>query len=137
MALLVAMFITHAVRERQPSFMLAGSGVFQYLVNLAFFLPIVQDPDASWGWPVTIGCLQWNALGLAAYALVWLGMRRWVEGREDPPTQSVFDQHLVAQVIAVVVSLIALTGLATGVVIWLPNKLAPFEGFGTWTSFLA
>ncbi len=87
LALLVAVLIAHAVREKKTSLMLAASGVFQYLVNLAYFLPILKDPAAKADWPVVIGCFQWNSLGLAIFALGWLGVRRWVDVRHSADSQ--------------------------------------------------
>ncbi|MEO8493735.1 MAG: hypothetical protein ABI614_01590 [Planctomycetota bacterium] len=136
LALLVAVLIAHAVREKQSSLMLAGSGVFQYLVNLAYFLPVLKDPAVRFDWPVVIGCLQWNSLGLAAFALAWLGARRWVEPRDRADSHDAFDRCLVVQVIAAIVAVTATTGLATAVVIESPGDLTRYAELGGWLSYL-
>lgn len=136
LGLLASVLIAHAVREKKTSLMLAGSGVIQYLVNLAYFLPILKDPVARLDWRVVIGCLQWNSLGLAAFALAWLGARRWVESREKTSPQATFDRCLVVQVVAAVVAVTATTGLGTAVVIASPGDLTRFAELGSWLSYL-
>ncbi|MDA1049784.1 MAG: hypothetical protein O3C40_04815 [Planctomycetota bacterium] len=136
LGLLAAVLIAHAVREKKTSLMLAGSGVFQYLVNLAYFLPILKDPTARLDWSVVIGCLQWNSLGLAVFALAWLSVRRWVEPRDSAVPQGTFDRCLVAQVVAAIVAVTATTGLATAVVVETPGNLTRFAELGSWLSYL-
>lgn len=137
LGLLTAVLITHAVREKKTSLMLAGSGVFLYLVNLAYFLPILRDPTAALDWPVTIGCMQWNSVGLAVYALGWIGMRRWLESRDDDTIQLVTDPYLLRQRAAVVWALAIMTGLASVVIVFTPDDLADFADLGSWLSYTA
>jgi len=136
LALLVAVLITHAVREKQTILMLAGSGVFQYLVNLAYFLPILKDPSARFDWPVAIGCLQWNSLGLALFAIGWLGVRRWVDVRHHANSQQAFDRCLVVQVIAALAMASATASLATAFVVSTPDDLTRCTELGNWLSYL-
>ncbi|MBL7038828.1 MAG: hypothetical protein ISR77_09380 [Pirellulaceae bacterium] len=68
--MLVAVFVGHALRERSAAYALAGSGLLQYVVSLAYLLsPSSESPELFWA-----GFLQWNATALAGYALVWLAL---------------------------------------------------------------
>ncbi|MBC8354714.1 MAG: hypothetical protein H8E66_22265 [Planctomycetes bacterium] len=141
LALLSAMLIAHAVREKKTTLMLAASGVFQYLVNLAYLLPILKDPGAKLDWSVVIGCLQWNALGLAVFALAWLSVRPWLDTRHRVTSPGAtlpdtFDRCLVIQVVAALVAVTATTGLATAVVVASPQNLTRFGDLGSWLSYL-
>ncbi|MEX2176329.1 MAG: hypothetical protein WD872_18345 [Pirellulaceae bacterium] len=76
---LVAVLLAYAVRERQAGFALGGSAVFQLAANLAFLLYVTTTPalPPAIRW---IEWLQWNSIAAGAYALVWLGLRRWIPG---------------------------------------------------------
>ena len=136
LASLVAMLVTHAVREKKTELMLAASAVFQYLVNLAYFLPILKDPNANFDWPTAIGCLQWNALGLAVFALGWLSVRRWVDVGHNDDSRAAFDRCLVAQIVAALAAATTTGGLAAATVISVPSDLTRFIELGSWLSYL-
>ena len=70
---LVAVLVGHAIRERRTAYMLAGSVLLQFVTCLAFALQAsAQSPS------FLIELLQWNAVSLGGYALVWLGLQRWM-----------------------------------------------------------
>ncbi|MDP6442315.1 MAG: hypothetical protein QGG36_02910 [Pirellulaceae bacterium] len=134
--LLSAALVAHAVREKRPQLMLLGSAVFQYLVNLGYFLPILKDPAAQLDWAAAIGCLQWNAIGLASYTLVWLAIRRWVEPRRGSEVGRL-EEFLAAQTCAVAASLTLIAGMATAVVVVWPEDLTASADLGGWPSYVA
>jgi len=136
LGLLAATLVVHALRERNSHFMLGGSAVSLYLVNLAYFLPILQSPTATFGWSVLVGCLQWNALGLAVYTLAWLGMRPWLVRRGQPSSES-RDPPLAVQVGATVLAIGAVAALATAAVVVTPADLTPFTSLGSWPTYAA
>jgi hypothetical protein len=79
---IVGVLVGYALRERHPGYALGGSAVFQLAVNLAFLLHVAYgeklSPAARWAeW------LQWNAIGAAGFAIVWLGLARRMTPRED------------------------------------------------------
>ena len=74
---LVAVLLGYALRERRAAFAMGGSAVFQLAINLAFLLYVTRTP-AQPAAVRTIEWLQWNSLAAGAYALVWLGLRRWI-----------------------------------------------------------
>jgi hypothetical protein len=92
---LVAVLLGYAIRERQPAFALGGSGVFQLAINLAFLLYVSKSPpqpDAV----RAIEWLQWNSLAAGGYALVWLGLRRWIATPGQLASRIMLDIQLAA-----------------------------------------
>jgi hypothetical protein len=69
---LVAVLVGHAIRDRQPRYLLAGSVLLQYVVCLAYALRISAASPGS-----LAELLQWNGIALAGYTLIWLALRRW------------------------------------------------------------
>ncbi len=144
LGLLVVVLVAFAARERNTRLMLSGSAVFQYLVNLAFFLPILRDPNAQFDSSVAIECLQWNSLGLSLYSLAWLGARRWIDAAGDRSDQGLvsegspgrLDSCLACQIVATVAVVALTTGLATVAVIASPHDLTPYSSLGGWLSYL-
>jgi hypothetical protein len=137
LGLLVTIFVAHALRAKNPQLMVAGSLAFQYLVNLAYFLPILKSGDASWNWPIVIGCLQWNSLGFAAFALLWLGLRRFIEPKQSLFRVSGTEGLLALQVFAAVGAAVAISALAVSATIASPDDLTSFRPLGGWASFVA
>ncbi|MDX1946404.1 MAG: hypothetical protein SFU86_13470 [Pirellulaceae bacterium] len=88
---LVAIFLAYAIRERRAAFALAGSGVFQLAINLAFLL-YANTPPSQPAIVRGVEWLQWNSLAAGAFALVWLSLGRWItpadgaEARREDPT---------------------------------------------------
>jgi hypothetical protein len=80
---LVAVLLGYALRERQAAFAMGGSVVFQLAINLAFLLYLTRSP-AQPQEVRTIEWLQWNSLAAGAYALIWLGLRRWITPASAP-----------------------------------------------------
>ncbi len=76
---LVVVLLGHALRERQPRFAVAGSVVLQYVVSLAFLLQ-VSPHQAGFA----AGLLQWNAVALAGYSLIWLALDRRMNPERAP-----------------------------------------------------
>lgn len=70
---LVAVLVGHAIRDRQPVYLLAGSVLLQYVVCLAYALRISAASPGS-----LAELLQWNGIALGGYALIWLALRRWL-----------------------------------------------------------
>lgn len=71
---LVTVLVGHAMREKRTAYMLAGSALLQFVTCLAFALHApAQSPS------FLVGLLQWNAVSLGAYALIWLGLQRWMQ----------------------------------------------------------
>jgi hypothetical protein len=71
--IVVAVLLGHAVREGIPGYALLSSIVFQYALTLAYALHgKVNQP----GFGAEV--LQWNATGLGAFSLLWLGLQRWL-----------------------------------------------------------
>jgi len=144
LALLVSVLVAFAVRERNARLMLSGSGVFQYLVNLAYFLPILCDSNSQFDWSVAIGCLQWNALGLAVYSLAWLAARRWIDAEDDRDNiasalaseNGELDKCIVVQIATTVIAVALTAGVATFAVIASPHDLSRFSSCGEWLSYL-
>ncbi len=88
---LVGVLLAYAVRERQAGFALAGSAVFQLAINLAFILHVTLSPLSLPAEVRSIEWFQWNATAAGAYALVWIGLGRWImpavdRSRSDPLT---------------------------------------------------
>ncbi|HEV7279860.1 MAG TPA: hypothetical protein VGN57_06560 [Pirellulaceae bacterium] len=137
LGLLVAIFVAHALRANNPLLMVAGSLAFQYLVNLGYFLPILKSSGASWDWPIAIGCLQWNALGLAAFALLWLGLRPLIEPRRRLPRFVGAEAFLALQVLAAVGVAAGTAALAMAATIAVPDDLTKFLALGSWPTFVA
>jgi hypothetical protein len=75
---LVGVLLAYAVRERQAGFALAGSAVFQLAINLAFILHVTLSPLSLPADVRAIEWFQWNAAAAGAYALVWIGLGRWI-----------------------------------------------------------
>jgi hypothetical protein len=75
---LVGVLLAYAVRERQAGFALAGSAVFQLAINLAFILHVTLSPLSLPNEVRAIEWFQWNAAAAGAYALIWIGLGRWI-----------------------------------------------------------
>jgi hypothetical protein len=71
---LVAVLLGHALREKRSGYALGGSTLFQYAICLAYMLRVEGSAPGF-----VAGILQWNAAGLAGYALLWLGLKPWME----------------------------------------------------------
>ena len=76
---LVAILLGYALRERQAGFALGGAAVSQLAVNLAYVLHVTSGQPADLR---SIEWLQWNSVAAGAYALVWLGLSRWIMPRD-------------------------------------------------------
>jgi hypothetical protein len=67
----------YALRDRKPMFALAGSFLTQMGVSLAYVLPKWQA-GLQIGFPEFAELLQYNALAISLYSLLWLALDRWV-----------------------------------------------------------
>jgi hypothetical protein len=145
--LLVAVLLAFAVRERQAGFALGGSAVFQLAVNLAFilFVTTAKSPFA----PAIQGImwLQWNAAAAGIYALVWLGLGRWIRRDGEQTTiaqQLALERPSLADILQWVQIALG-CALAIGLVAWailavVSNPrvaIAEAEVAGRWLSYFA
>ena len=67
----------YALRDRKPMFALAGSFLTQMGVSLAYVLPKWQA-GLQIGFPEFVELLQYNAMAISLYSLLWLALDRWV-----------------------------------------------------------
>lgn len=77
------------LRERQPSFVMAGSLVWQLMATLACVMPVLTS-GGTFDTLLGVQLLQFNALGLASYALLWLTCDPWLHLRDSdaPPVET-------------------------------------------------
>jgi hypothetical protein len=134
--LLVAVLLAFAVRERQAAFALGGSAVFQLAVNLAFILFVTTAATPFSPGVQGIMWLQWNAAGAGLYALVWLGLGRWIR-REDEP-RPLADTLQLVQIALGSAMVLGLAAWAILAVVTNP-RVATAEAavLGRWLSYLA
>jgi hypothetical protein len=129
---LVAVLLGYAIRERQPAFAMGGSGVFQLAINLAFMLYASKSTKPSD--VLALEWLQWNSLAAGAYALVWLGLRRWIA----PPGQLASRIMLDIQLGASGVTAAALAGSAAWMIFWYagspPHEISAVGGLLSYLS---
>ena len=71
---LVAVLVGHAIREKRAAYMLAGSVLLQFVTCLAFALKTSAQSPSFWA-----ELLQWNAVALGGYTVVWMGLQRWLQ----------------------------------------------------------
>jgi len=70
---LVAVLVGHAMRERNATYMLAGSVLLQFVASLACVLRVSPaSPE------FLAQLLQWNGVALSGYAVVWLTLQCWL-----------------------------------------------------------
>lgn len=119
-----------SLRERQPTLMLAGSGVFQLGLSLGCIMPVLTSGGALDG-SVVVQLCQWNAIGLGIYSLLWLAVQPWLGSALS------FLQVQLAMLIGATLGLVA---WASGAIVldeprpWLGDLISPL---GTWPSFAA
>lgn len=77
---LVAILTAYAVRERMGAYLMLASGLFQATVTLACLLALAPLNDAA---RLRVELLQWNAIGLGAFSLLWLALQRRVLPRGE------------------------------------------------------
>jgi len=114
--MLVAVFVGHALRERSAAYALAGSGLLQYVVSLAYLLGTSPNSPEFWA-----GFLQWNATALAGYALVWLALDYRIQAPGAQRTPLVIQMSAASVAIAVLAVWCAWTVFAT------PGSLTGYE----------
>lgn len=83
LSVLLVVLLGHAIRERRADFALLGSIILQYMVSLAFVLQVRPD-EAGFA----AGLLQWNAVALAGYALLWLSLHKRIAPAGAEPAAS-------------------------------------------------
>lgn len=71
---LVAVLVGHAIREKRTAYMLAGSVLLQFVTCLAFALKTPAQSPSFWS-----ELLQWNVAALGGFAILWLGLERWMQ----------------------------------------------------------
>ncbi len=135
---LVAALLGYAVRERQAGYALGGAAVFQLAINLAFILHVAltaRQPADVRG----VEWLQWNSVAAGIYALVWLGLARWI----TPPTAAELEKRIatllwvlpvgVGAVLAVALSAWAAVTIVDGP----QSPAAVIVPLGHWLSYAA
>ena len=130
---LVAVLLGYAIRERQPAFALGGSGVFQLAINLAFVLYVSKSPpqpDAV----RAIEWLQWNSLAAGAYALVWLGLRRWIAAPGQLASRIMLDIQLAAAGMTAAALAITAAWVIFSQPGSLPREIIPLGGLSSYLS---
>lgn len=111
LAALVISFVALALRQRETGLMMAGSLVWQLMAALACVMPVLTSGGA-FDTELTVRLLQYSALGLASYALVWLACDPWLHRRtsaEVPTGILAIDPWLTLQIVWM---LAAVAGLA-------------------------
>jgi len=116
LALLVAVLVGHALRERSATYALAGSVLLQYVISLAYLLSGSLDRLEFWA-----GLLQWNATALAGYALVWLALDYRIQ---RPGTQRTL---LMIQMSAAAVAITTMTIWCVLSVFLTPGRMTDYE----------
>jgi hypothetical protein len=85
MLVLSAILVAYAVRERAAAYMMLGSVLLQGTVTLACLLALSPLEDAP---RLRVELLQWNAAALGAFSLIWLALRRRVDGPQAPEAKA-------------------------------------------------
>lgn len=135
LGLVTAALLAFAARDSQPGFALAGSFCFQFLASLACLLPALTSgqpfDEAAW-----LLLLQWNAMALGVYALVWLALRQRIEGNARPLLsvgETVVTQIVFAVTATALVAVIAAVGVTHA-----PGSVGrQFSQLGEWRSYVA
>jgi hypothetical protein len=145
--LLVAVLLTFAVRERQAGFALGGSAVFQLAVNLAFILFVTTAETPLSPAIQGIMWLQWNAAAAGIYALVWLGLGRWIrrDGEQTAIAQDLASERPALADVLQWVQIALGSVLVIGLVAWAISavvsnpRVATAEAavVGRWLSYFA
>ena len=85
LAMLVVAMLVLAVREGSAVFALLGALVMECLIAMCVDMhTVATGAGRSFDWSVAM--LQWTAIGMGSYGLVWLGLSRWI-ARNTPETQ--------------------------------------------------
>ena len=149
LAIVTGTLLAYAVRERRAAFAGLGSFVFQYLASLACLLPVLSRGETLEG-ATWILLLQWNALALGIYSLIWLSLRNRIETKGAVN----FDEKIAdllgldelegslsvvsVQVLLAVLAVLVLAAWGAALIIAAPGVLTPtISQFGHWFSYLA
>ncbi len=85
LSMLVVAMLVLAVREGSGVFALLGALVTECLIAMCVDMhTVATGAGRSFDWSVAM--LQWTAIGMGSYGLVWLGLSRWI-ARNTPETQ--------------------------------------------------
>ena len=85
LAMLVVAMLVLAVREGSAVFALLGALVTECLIAMCVDMhAVATGAGRSFDWSVAL--LQWTAIGMGGYGLLWLGLSQWIE-RNTPETQ--------------------------------------------------
>jgi hypothetical protein len=130
--LCVAGLLIAAIREGQPWFAFAGSLVFQYLATLACLLPIWSSGEQlNVGHSVEV--VQWNAVALGIYALVWRSAGRWIERSDHRAASMGGSLGLAIQIAAAGLTVVLLAAWTLGeIVVDSPGVNLAVAALGQW-----
>jgi hypothetical protein len=135
---LVGLLLGYAIRERRAAYALGGAAVSQLAVNLAYMLHVSTSPAQPTNIRV-IEWLQWNAVGAGAYALVWLGLARWITpAATDENERKLADAFWAVPVAVSSAASAILVAWGAWIIAAYPQALAvEIETIGTWLSYTA
>lgn len=135
---LMIVLLAYAVREAKVHYAFSASLVFQYFVSLACLLPSLTAGVAMDA-PLWAKLLQWNGVALAAFTLVWMSLRRWIEpGSATRPCRLSNEPWLATQVVLMLTAICCFAAWITGAV-WsdATRTLPAVLVLGHWPSYLA
>ena len=142
LSILVIVSLAFSIAWRRSEMSIAASALFQLTANLAFLIHLSSTTAAST--PVRwVEWLQWNALALALFGVVWSGVEAWKKRLDadlgargdDLPAERLGN---LAQLFVCGLAVRALAVWAAGAVALDPDKqLFVTPQLGHWTSYAA
>ncbi|MEQ8790723.1 MAG: hypothetical protein RIC55_30780 [Pirellulaceae bacterium] len=144
----VGMLVAYAIRERRAAYMLGGSIVLQGTVNLLYALRVsVALGGLVSGSQYAVELLQWNALSVSAFALLWLALHGRLDEFGDAAADADRAQNvrwwkrrpLLAVQVAAALTLVLVLGLFASVAVTanLKTTSEAIDYLGRWPSYAA
>jgi hypothetical protein len=141
LSVLVVVSLAFSIAWRRAEMSILASLLFQLTANLAFLIHI-SDSTAR-ATVQSVECLQWNALALGLFGVVWSAVEAWKKRLDARAPARGADLPLerlgnLTQLFLYGLAVRALAAWAAGAVVWDPNQqLFVTPQLGYWTSYAA
>lgn len=142
LSVLVVASLAFSLAWRRAEMSILAAALFQLTANLAFLIHLSSSSAASV--PVRwVECLQWNALALGLFGIVWSAIEAWKKRLDAAAPARGPDLALerwgnLTQLFLCGVAVRALAAWAAGAVVWAPNQtLFVTPQLGSWESYTA